>query len=133
MLWTPKTKPLGAEWTPAHRIADAGTLVADLATAAVPWLAATRDPRALPEAVSDGLLRPWAFAQDLLEYLVSQDQPGPAEALIGRYLSISAAHQESFAEGRRLARAGRRPDWHTTPAFGWSCEVLGLTGPRSGG
>jgi hypothetical protein len=117
---------------PADRIAAAEALVADLESVAMPWLATTRDADTLPDAVPDALLHLTAFAQDLLEYLVSRNLTDQADTLIRRYRSISPAHQESFTEGRRLARSGRRPDWHTPPAFGWSCEVLGLTGtPRT--
>ncbi|GAA0248303.1 hypothetical protein [Cryptosporangium japonicum] len=111
---------------PQKRVAAAGALVAELEEIALPWLGATRDPTELAGAVPDGLLRPWAFAQDLLEYLVSLGLTDQAQALIRRFTAISAAHAEAFAEGRRMAVAGERPTWHSAPAFGWSSEVLDL-------
>lgn len=100
---------------PGERVAAVERLAADLAAVALPWFATTRDPAALAEAVPAAVLRPTAFAQDLLELLVSRDLTGPAEALIGRFTSISPAHEAAFAEGLGLARAGRRPAWHTPP------------------
>ncbi|MEU4693974.1 hypothetical protein [Actinoplanes sp. NPDC023714] len=99
----------------------------DLENVALPWFSTTRDPHALQDAVPDGLLRPRACAQDLLEFLISQNLTLEADMLIRRYLSSSPTHRASFEEGRRLARSGQRPAWHSSPALGWSCEVLGLT------
>lgn len=111
---------------PRKRVTAAEALAVDLEAIALPWLAATRDATALAGAVPDGLLRPTAFAQDLLEYLVSRDLPDQARALIRRFVAISPAHAEAFAGGRRMALAGERPNWHAPPAFGWSSHVLGL-------
>jgi hypothetical protein len=111
---------------PETRVAAAGRLAADLAEVALPCFAALRDPAALPERVPDAVLRPTAFAQDLLELLVSPELIGAAEALIGRFRSISPAHDAAYAEGIEVATAGGRPDWHTPPALGWSSRVLGL-------
>ena len=112
---------------PAHRVTNAEALAVDLENVALPWFSATRDPYSLPDTVPDGLLRPWAFAQDLLEFLASQNLTHEADMLIRRYLSSSPAHRDAFDEGRQLAWSGQRPAWHSSPAFGWSCEVLGLT------
>ena len=92
---------------PGERVAAVERLAADLAAVALPWFATTRDPAALAEAVPAAALRPTAFAQDLLELLVSRDLTGPAEALIGRFTSISPAHEAAFAEG--LGPAAARP------------------------
>jgi len=96
------------------------------AEVALPWFAALRDPVALAGAVPVAVLRPTAFAQDLLELLVSRGLTEEAEALIGRFRSLSSAHEAAFADGLELARVGGRPDWHTPPALGWSSRVLGL-------
>jgi hypothetical protein len=111
---------------PGTRVAAAEALAVDLETVALPWFAATRDATTLVDAVPDGLLRPTAFAQDLLEYLVSRDLPDQAQALIRRFTAFSPAHANAFSEGRRSATAGERPNWHTPAAFGWSSQVLGL-------
>jgi hypothetical protein len=111
---------------PEARIAAAERLGADLEAVALPWFATLRDPAVLAGAAPAAVLRPTAFAQDLLEFLVSRELTGPAQALIGRFTSISPEHEAAFAEGLELARDGGRPDWHTPPALGWSSRVLGL-------
>jgi hypothetical protein len=108
------------------RVARLGAFCDHLRETAMPWFRGTREPAQLARAVPDALLAPFAFAQDLLEFLVSRDEREQARLLIERVLALDPGRQAAFAEGQELARCGERPRWHTPPTLGWSSFVLEL-------
>ncbi len=116
---------------PRQRIIAIERAVDDLRELALPWFTSTRNLAELPDRVPDSLLHPAGFAHDLLELLVSRDELDVAQRLIRRVLDRGPESASAFEEGRILARSGERPRWHSPIAFGWSCEILGLTAPRS--
>ncbi|MFF1605112.1 hypothetical protein ACFVYV_48480 [Streptomyces mirabilis] len=119
---------------PADRIAVVDRLCEHVKEVALPWFRSSEDPENLAGAVSDALLRPTGFGQDLLELLVSRGFRGEARSLIQRVLSLGETYRDSFSGGRSLAISGGRPSWHSQQALGWSSEVLGLldtTGPST--
>src|SRR5262245_50883321 len=103
---------------PSRRVAAAELLLADVERVAIPWFESTRDPENLASAVPDSLLRPTAFAQDLVELLVSRGLTEQATALVERFASLSPAHEDALRQGREMAKAGERPRWHSAPALG---------------
>lgn len=111
---------------PFGRVAASELILEDIERTAIPWLASTRDLEVLVSSVPDALLRPTAFAQDLIELLVSRGMTDQASALVERFASLSSAHDTALRQGRDMATKGERPLWHTPPAVGWSSYVLGL-------
>lgn len=111
------------------RVARLGALCDQVRQIVLPWFAGTRDPKRLVQAVPDALLGPFAFALDLVEFLVSRGEREQARLLIDRVLALEPQQQAAFEEGLALARDGSqsRPRWHTPEALGWSSAVLDLT------
>ncbi|MFD0692444.1 hypothetical protein [Actinomadura fibrosa] len=92
----------------------------------VPWFAGTRDPRQLAASVPQALLGPFAFAPDLVEFLVTRGEREQARSLIRRVLETEPTQREAFVQGRRLADLGlaARPRWNTPQVLGWTSTVL---------
>lgn len=113
---------------PENRAARLGAMCDQIREIVLPWFASTRDPKRLAQAVPDALLGPFAFALDLVEFLVSRNEREQARALIDRVLAFEPKQRAAFDEGRRLAQEGiqSRPRWHTPESLGWSSAVLGL-------
>ncbi len=113
---------------PESRPARLGALCDQVHDIVLPWFAATRDPARLVEAVPEALLGPFAFALDLVEYLLSRGEREQARLLIERVMALEPKQRESFQEGRALARQGSmsRPAWHTPATLGWSAAVHDL-------
>lgn len=111
---------------PENRIENVDKLCGHVKEVALPWFRSVEDPEELASTVSDALLRPTGFGQDLLELLVSRGLLREAESLIERATLLGESHRDSFSEGRELAISGGRPSWHSKQALGWSSEVLGL-------
>jgi hypothetical protein len=111
---------------PDTRAARTAAYAEYLEQVALPWFAATADPAQLAETAPDALLRPWGFAADLLEFLVSRDERDQARRLIDRVLELGPAQRAGFQQGRQAARHGQRVQWHTAPSLGWSSEMLGI-------
>lgn len=111
---------------PSERVAASELLLVDIERTAIPWLASTRDLEVLVSSVPDSLLRPTAFAQDLVELLFSRGLADQASALVERFASLGPAHDAALRQGREMARKGERPLWHSPPAVGWSSYVLDL-------
>lgn len=109
-----------------RRVVRLSALCDQMREIVLPWFASTRDPAGLVSAVPEALLGPFAFAQDLVEFLVSRGEREQARLLIERVLSFEPKQRAAFEEGRALARDGRRPQWHTPAALGWSSAVLEL-------
>jgi hypothetical protein len=111
---------------PGTRAANLDLLCAHVTRTALPWFATTRDLERLADVVPDALLRPWGFAVDLVEYLVSHDRPEQARTLIDRVLAQGDAHRTAFTHGSAMARQGQRVTWHSAESLGWSSTMLGL-------
>jgi hypothetical protein len=111
---------------PDKRVRELQELCGDIEEIAFPWFDTTRVVEELPNAVPDALLRPTAFAQDLLEFLYSRGHADAAIMLIRRFAALSAGHEAAFRDGAHMAMVGARPAWHSASAFGWSSHVLGL-------
>ncbi|WP_149030473.1 hypothetical protein [Kitasatospora sp. MBT66] len=111
---------------PSHRIAAIDRLCEHAREVALPWFSSSGDPENLASATPEALLRPTAFGQDLLEFLVSRGLYREARTLIQRFYSIGDEYRDAISEGRNLAINGGRPIWHSPLALGWSSEVLGL-------
>ncbi|MFE2723386.1 hypothetical protein [Kitasatospora sp. NPDC059327] len=111
---------------PSDRLAVVDGLCEHVREVALPWFSSSEDPENLAEVVSDALLRPTGFGQDLLEFLVSRGFHGEARSLIRRAISLGDSCSDAIREGRDLAISGGRPNWHSPQALGWSGEVLGL-------
>ncbi|GLY75001.1 hypothetical protein Airi01_032680 [Actinoallomurus iriomotensis] len=80
------------------------------------------------QALPDALLGPFAYATDLIEFLVVHNQPEQARLLINRVMTLEPKQRAAFDEGRRLAQDGvrSRPRWHTPETLGWTSATLGL-------
>jgi hypothetical protein len=111
---------------PQTRVAQLDALCGQINQIALPWFASPRDPEQLARAVSQALLDPFAFAVDLVEFLISRDQHDQARSLIERVLAQGPARQTAFDQGRERARRGDRPRWHSAESLGWCSTVLGL-------
>jgi hypothetical protein len=113
---------------PESRAARLSALCDQVHDIVLPWFAATRDPARLVEAAPEALLGPFAFALDLVEYLISRGEREQARLLIERVTALEPKQRESFEDGRALARQGSmsRPAWHTPTTLGWSAAVHDL-------
>jgi hypothetical protein len=111
---------------PDTRAAKLEQFAAHLRGIALPWFASSADPQYAAQAVPDALLKPWGFAQDLMEFLVSAGQDAEAHALWARVRELNPSNQEAFMAGHDMAQSEERPRWHTPEAVGWSASVLGL-------
>ena len=123
-------RPVGFQNTviltrPESRAARLGALCDQVREIVLPWFASTRDPTRLVQDVPDALLGPCAFALDLVEFMISRDEPEQARLLIDRVLTSDPKQREAFEEGRALARegSGSRPRWHTPATIGWASAV----------
>ncbi|WP_245627489.1 hypothetical protein [Actinomadura oligospora] len=113
---------------PEKRVAHLATLCGQIRQIVLPWFESTRDPQRLVEAVPEALLGPFAYAPDLVEFLVVRGEHEQARLLIERVLEVEPKQREAFEEGRRLAGLGisGRPRWHTPQVLGWTSAVLDL-------
>ncbi|MEW2508293.1 hypothetical protein AB0878_48310 [Amycolatopsis sp. NPDC047767] len=111
---------------PVGRVEAVDRLYGQVKEVALPWFGSSESPERLATAISDDLLRPTEFAQDLVEFLVSRGLLEEARSLIQRVLALGEMHRKYFNEGRQLAIKGERPAWHSPQSLGWSSEVLEL-------
>lgn len=113
---------------PERRLACLGALCDQIREIVLPWFASTRNPKQLTHAVPEALLGPFAYATDLIEFLVVHNEPEQARLLIDRVVALEPKQRAAFDEGRRLAQDGirSRPNWHTPEALGWTSATLGL-------
>jgi hypothetical protein len=114
---------------PESRITHLEAFCDQIKETVLPWFAGTRDPKQLVRAVPEALLAPFAFATDLIEFLVVHKEPEQARLLIDRIMALEPEQRAAFDEGRRLAQNGiqSRPRWHTPETLGWTSAMLGLT------
>ncbi|MFF5264266.1 hypothetical protein ACFY4C_35525 [Actinomadura viridis] len=114
---------------PEKRRSHLVTLCGQTRQTVLPWFASTRDPRQLAVLAPEALLGPFAFAPDLVEFLVVRGEREQARLLIERVLEIEPKQREAFQEGRHLAGRGLagRPRWHTPQVLGWTSAVLDLS------
>jgi hypothetical protein len=113
---------------PEGRVARLGALCEQIKEIVLPWFASTRDPKRLVQIVPEALLGPFAYATDLVEFLVVHNEPEQARLLIDRVMAIEPKQRAAFDEGRRLAQDGirSRPRWLTPETLGWTSATLGL-------
>lgn len=114
---------------PDKRVAHLTALCEQIRQTVLPWFASTRDPQRLAALAPEALLGPFAFAPDLVEFLVLRGQREQARSLIERVLELDPKQREAFPEGRLLAGQGLagRPRWHTPQVLGWTSAVLDLS------
>jgi hypothetical protein len=114
---------------PEKRVAHLVALCEQIRQIVLPWFASTKDPQQLPAIVPEALLGPFAFAPDLVEFLILREEREQARLLVERVLETEPKQREAFQEGRRLADLGLagRPRWHTPQVLGWTSAVLDLS------
>jgi hypothetical protein len=113
---------------PETRVARLAALCDRVHQMVLPWFVSTRDPARLVQDVPESLLGPFAFALDLVEFLISRDEREEARLLIERVLESEPKQREAFEQGRALAREGNRsrPNWQMPVTLGWASAVHDL-------